>query len=188
MPSPFTMWSASIMSSMPGMAATCPPTTIVDCGDKLAHHAAHLAHLADVDDDRGDAHDVVVVASSVRARSASRVGKSSTVQGAEIFAWIIMMPQERWNMRNENAALRARDLVVIKLHRVDGAAAEFVVLRVRAENRSQKNAGARSLGMCFERGRSDIEVRIMMADIGTARRSFQFVSSSVSPHMPLLQS
>jgi hypothetical protein len=39
--------------------------------------------------------------------------------------------------------------------------------------------------MCFECGGSDIEVRIMMADIGTARRSFQFVSSSVSPHMPL---
>ena len=48
------------------------------------------------------------------------------------------------------AALRARDLVVIELHRIDGAAAEFVVLRVRAEDRTQQNAGAGSLGMCFE--------------------------------------
>ena len=39
---------------------------------------------------------------SSRAK-ASRVGKSSTVQGAEMFSWIIMMPQERWNMRSENA-------------------------------------------------------------------------------------
>ena len=37
---------------------------------------------------------------SSRAKSL-RVGKSSTVQGAEILAWIIMMPQERWNMRSE---------------------------------------------------------------------------------------
>jgi hypothetical protein len=87
-------------------------------------------------------------------------------------------------MRSETA-LRARDLVVIELHRVDGAAAEFIVLRVRSEDRTQENSGAGSLGMCFECGGSDIEVRIMMADIGTARRSFQFVSSSVSPHMPL---
>ncbi len=38
---------------------------------------------------------------SSRAKS-SRVGKSSTVQGAEIFCWIIMIPHERWNMRSEN--------------------------------------------------------------------------------------
>jgi hypothetical protein len=27
------MWSASIIASSPGMAATCPPTTITDSGD-----------------------------------------------------------------------------------------------------------------------------------------------------------
>ncbi len=32
-PSPLTMWSASIMCWMPGIAVTCPPTTIVDCGE-----------------------------------------------------------------------------------------------------------------------------------------------------------
>ncbi len=33
---------------------------------------------------------------------ASRVGKSRTVVGAEMFCWIMRMPQERWNMRREN--------------------------------------------------------------------------------------
>ena len=69
---------------------------------ELAHHAAHLAHLADVDDDRGDADDVVVGWRCSSAAKASRVGKSSTVVGAEMFSWIIRMPQERWNMRSEN--------------------------------------------------------------------------------------
>ena len=32
----------------------------------------------------------------------SRVGKSSTAQGAEMFCWMNMMPHERWNMRSEN--------------------------------------------------------------------------------------
>ncbi len=31
----------------------------------------------------------------------SSVGKSSTVHGAEILCWIMVMPQERWNMRKE---------------------------------------------------------------------------------------
>jgi hypothetical protein len=35
----------------------------------------------------------------------------------------------------------ARDRMVIKLHRVDGAAAEFFVLRVWFEDRAQQNAG-----------------------------------------------
>ena len=32
-PSPRTMWSASIIASRPGMAATWPPTTIVESGE-----------------------------------------------------------------------------------------------------------------------------------------------------------
>ena len=39
---------------------------------------------------------------AVSSRSkASRVGKSSSVHGAEMFFWIIISPQERWNMRSE---------------------------------------------------------------------------------------
>ncbi len=33
MPSPRAMWSASIIASRPGMAATCPPTTITEPGE-----------------------------------------------------------------------------------------------------------------------------------------------------------
>ena len=33
----------------------------------------------------------------------SSVGKSSSVQGASMFAWIIIRPQLRWNIRSENA-------------------------------------------------------------------------------------
>jgi hypothetical protein len=33
----------------------------------------------------------------------SHEGKSISVLGAVMFAWIIMMPHERWNIRNENA-------------------------------------------------------------------------------------
>ncbi len=52
---------------------------------EFADHAAHLARLADVHDDRRYAHDVVRWAFNSRAK-ASRVGKSRTVQGAEIFS------------------------------------------------------------------------------------------------------
>jgi hypothetical protein len=76
------------------------------------------------------------------------------------------------------AALRARNLIVIELHRIDGAAAEFVVSRVRAENRTQQDAGLFSLGMSFN-----------VAGTCDARgMDFHFFSSSVSPHMPLLSS
>jgi len=60
-------------------------------GRPAPHHAAHLSHLSNIHNDRGDPHDVVLLR-----------GKSSTVQGPKIFSWIIMMPQDRWNMRREN--------------------------------------------------------------------------------------
>jgi hypothetical protein len=76
------------------------------------------------------------------------------------------------------AALRAGDLIVIKLHRVNGATAELVVSGVRAEDRTQQNAGLRSLAMSFN-----------VAGICDARGvDFHLLSSSVSPHMPLLSS
>ena len=74
------------------------------------------------------------------------------------------------------AALRARHLVVIQLHRVDGAAAELIVLRVGTEDRTQQNAGLSSLRMCCRK----IALRYDAAGIDV-----QFLSSSVSPHMPL---
>jgi len=32
----------------------------------------------------------------------SRVGKSSSVHGAEMFSWISISPHDRWCMRSEN--------------------------------------------------------------------------------------
>ena len=45
------------------------------------------------------------------------------------------------------AALGAGARIVIRLHRIDGAAAALVVSRVRSEDRAQQNAGLTSLGM-----------------------------------------
>ena len=41
------------------------------------------------------------------------------------------------------AALHARYLIVVELHRVDGAAAEFVILREWAEDRGKEDFGLR---------------------------------------------
>ena len=94
------------------------------------------------------------------------------------------------------AALRTRDLIVIKLHGIDGAAAKVIILSVRSEDRTQQDAGLGSLGMSCETGGVSagmsvglrIVVNIMKAGFDTARMRFQFFSSSVSPHVPLLQS
>src|SRR5436305_1908992 len=48
-------------------------------------------------------------------------------------------------------ALFAGYLVVIKLHRIDGAAAEFVVARIRPKYRAQQHAGSSSFRMLWRR-------------------------------------
>ena len=57
------------------------------------------------------------------------------------------MPQERWKLRRENDALAARYLVVVELHRVDGAAAVGIILCVRAEDGGEQDTGLGSFGM-----------------------------------------
>ncbi len=44
-------------------------------------------------------------------------------------------------------ALRPRHLIVIQLHGINGAAAEFIVLRIRAEYGGQKHTGGRAFRM-----------------------------------------
>jgi hypothetical protein len=71
-------------------------------GRQAPHHAAHLPDLPDIHDDRR--YPTMSYCCVVSSRSkASRVGKSSTGQGAEMFSWINMMVQDRWNIRKENA-------------------------------------------------------------------------------------
>ena len=73
------------------------------------------------------------------------MGKSSTVVGAEMFSWIIMMPQERWNMRRENApCARVTWLWYSSMGLMD-AAAELVVLGVGAEDGGKAGHGRASL-------------------------------------------
>jgi hypothetical protein len=47
------------------------------------------------------------------------------------------------------SSLRPRHLIVIKLHRIDGPAAELVVLRIRAKHGAQQNTSMTSLEMGF---------------------------------------
>ena len=70
---------------------------------ELPHDAAHLPYFADIHDDGRDADDVVVRFRAVPSRTLPGSGKSSTVEGAGMFDWIIMMPQVRWNIRRESA-------------------------------------------------------------------------------------
>jgi hypothetical protein len=44
-------------------------------------------------------------------------------------------------------SLLAGDLIVVQLHRVDAAAAEFIILRVWTEDAGQQNARATSFGV-----------------------------------------
>ena len=95
------MWSASIIFSMPGIAATCPPTTIFDCGESsrtMRHISRTLPTFTMID---GDADDVVLIARQLALQSLRAWESRARCMGAEIFSWIIMMPQERWNMRSE---------------------------------------------------------------------------------------
>jgi hypothetical protein len=142
---------------------------------KLADHAAHFTHFGDVHDDRGDSDDVV----SMRGDLALEVFSSGEIKNGAGRGNIRLDQHDApgtMEHPQRKAALRACDLIVIELHRIDGAAAELVVSRVWAEDRTQQDAGLLSLGMSLN-----------VAGTGDARgMDFHFLSSSVSPHMPLL--
>ena len=82
------------------MAAIWPPITIVEFGESLRimrHISRTLAMFTMIEEIPMTPYGCAVISRS----KSFRVGKSRTVQGAEIFAWISIMPQERWNMRSE---------------------------------------------------------------------------------------
>ncbi len=113
-------------------------------GREFADHAAHLTHLADVDDDAGDANDVVMIGFQFAREVVARGEVENGARRGDVRLDQHDAPGAMKHAQRE-AALGARDLIVIKLHRIDGAAAEFVVLRVRAEDGAQQNAGVWSL-------------------------------------------
>ena len=146
MPSPRTMWSASSMCSTPGIAATCPPTTMVGLRREFAHDAAHLPHFADIDDDRGDADDVVALAQQFRFKGFAG-GKVQHGGGRrDVLLDHQDAPGAVEHAQGERPLL-ARHLVVVQLHRVDLPAAEFVVLRVRSKDGAEQNASAGAFRM-----------------------------------------
>src|SRR5271166_811756 len=113
---------------------------------KPPHSPAHLTHLPEVGDDAGDTDDVVAMRGQLSLE---------LVEGREV--------EQRTGCRNilldhhqspgavkhaqRKAALLTGDLVVIQLHRIDGATAEFVVLCVGAKNRCKKYSCLSSLGV-----------------------------------------
>ena len=138
MPSPFTMWSASTMCSMPRSRRDMPADDDRGIGRDLADHAAHLAHLADVDDDGRDADDVVLVRVQF-AREGLASGKVEDRAGRRDVLLDHQDAPGAVEAAQREGALRLGHLVVIQLHRIDGAAAEFIVLRVGTEDRRQQD-------------------------------------------------
>ena len=113
---------------------------------QLAHAAAHLAHLAEVGDDAGDAYNVVLGGEQF-AFEALQGGEVEQRAGRrDVLLNHHQAPGAMKHAQGE-AALLARHLVVIELHRINGAAAEFVVARVRAEDRAQQHTSLRAFGM-----------------------------------------
>ena len=113
---------------------------------QFAGKAAHFAHLADVYDDGSDA-DHVEVATPQMVRKCLASGKvEQRRRRADVFLNHHQTPRAVKHAQRE-WALRPGHLVVIKLHRIDGAATEFIVLRVRAKHGGKQNAGCGSLGV-----------------------------------------
>jgi hypothetical protein len=115
-------------------------------GRKLAHHAAHFAHLADVRDDRGNADDVVRVGLELAGEGVASGKIQQRARRGDVVLDHHDSPGAVKHAQGESA-LRAGDLVVVKLHGIDGAAAEFVVLRVGAKDRGEQHSGVTAFGV-----------------------------------------
>src|ERR1035441_8074546 len=113
---------------------------------EFAHHAAHLAGFVDVDDDRRDAHDVVVVGGGLAGKGLAGGGVQDRAGGRDVHLHHEDAPGTVEAAQGERA-LAARYLVVVQLHRVDGAAAVGIVLRVRAEDGGEQDPGLSSFRM-----------------------------------------
>ena len=123
---------------------------------EFADHAAHFARLADVDDDGRDADDVVVVGGQFAGEGFAR-GEIEDGAGS---GYVLLNHEDApgaVEAAQGKGALAARYLVVVELHRIDGAAAEVIVLCVRAEDGGEQDTGLGSLRMLLNhvRGKTD---------------------------------
>ena len=100
---------------------------------ELPGHAAHLAHLGDVDNNSCNADHVVVIVFQL-ARKVVAHGEVEHRAGRRNICLDHHDSPGAMKHTQREAALCPRHLIVIKLHWIDGAAAEFVVLRVRSED------------------------------------------------------
>ena len=115
-------------------------------GRELAYAAAHFADFAEVGNDAGDANDVVVMSCEFALKLLQGREVEQRAGSGDVLLNHHQSPRAVEHAQRK-AALLAGDLVVIKLHGIDGAAAEFVVLRVGSENRSEKNSCSNAFGM-----------------------------------------
>ena len=135
-------------------------------GRQAAHAAAHLAHLAEIRDDAGDADNVVFGRSQFALEALQGREVEQRAGGGDVALDHHQAPGAMEHAQRK-AALLARDLVVIKLHGIDGAAAEFVVARVRAEDRAQQHARVSAFGM--RRNRIKVRCRNHESIVGDRR-------------------
>src|SRR5512142_2490918 len=89
----------------------------------LAYALAHLTHLADVGDDRRNAADVILMLAEFVLKLLER-GEVEYRAGRRDIALDHHDAPGAVEHAQRETALRARDLVVIELHGVDGARAE----------------------------------------------------------------
>ena len=99
----------------------------------LPREAAHLAHLADVHDDAGNTDDVVLMGLQLFDEPFARGKVEQRGWDGDVLLDQHDAPRAVVHAQRERS-LRARDLVVIELERVDRAAAELIVARERAKN------------------------------------------------------
>ncbi len=145
-PSPFTKWSASTHPLDARESRDVPAYDDRRVRRVLAHEAAHLADLADVDDDSRDADDVVAAAGELARRSAHGWEVEQRRWRGDVVLDELDAPRPVEHPKRERA-LFAGHLVLVPLHRVDGPAAELVVLGVRPEYRREEDSGVNALGM-----------------------------------------
>src|ERR1039457_3348622 len=132
-PSPRTTWSTSSRSSILAIVGDVPAHDDGGEGLVLADKAAHGLDFADVWRDAGDAHDVVAVVADFFEETVERGEIEQRARRLEVGLDEHDAPRPVKHAQRERA-LDACDLVVVELHRVDGAATVFVVLCVRAED------------------------------------------------------
>ena len=89
------------MCWMPGIAVTCPPTTMVESGE-CSRTRRHISRTLPTFTMMLEMPTMSYLWAFSSSTNRSRVGKSSTAHGAEMLCWMKMMPQDRWNMRSEN--------------------------------------------------------------------------------------